>query len=255
MNENSTCDPTDRLMSTLRVRLPGATDAALDLELINVLDRFFRRTNAWRHEDDIKLIENVTDYSITPPENSVMVRVMQIFHGQQPVSPYYADTSSGTGFSSRQRIVADQMWSMDDPTLPAAAKFDPDQVIEQSNVIRYAIFYPEYIAVNLPSEEAVEKPVHVIMSLSINPSVCENGCGGLDLPEWMWHMYHDAWAHGVQAEMMSQISKPYTNPVMAEYHGRIFRNKMAFHKQEADRGFIHDRPTWRFPRGGWITRR
>lgn len=255
MKDDSTCDPTDRLMATLRARIPGATDAMLDLELINVIDEFFRRTNAWRYEDDIDLEENVLSYSITPPENAVMVRVMAMMHGGQPMAPFVGDTTSGTGFSSRQRIVADQMWAIDDPVLPAAAKYAPDQTIEQSNVLRYAIFYPEFIAVNLPpSKQAAEHPVHAILALTINPAICDCGCGGLDLPEWMWNTFHQAWLDGVQLNMLSQISKPYSNPVMAEYHGRRFRARMAFHKQESERGFIYDRPVWRFPRGGFITR-
>lgn len=252
----STCDPTDRLMATARSRLPGSTDADLNLELLNVVDEFFRRTNAWRYEDNIALSENVLEYAITPPENALLVRVLNMIHGGQPMAPYLGDTSSGTGFSSRQRLTADGSWPIDDPDLPAAAKYVPDQTIEQSNVLRYSIFWPEFIAVNLPpSEAATEKPIHAILALTINPSVCSNDCSGLDLPDWMWGTYHEAWLEGLQLRLMSQISKPYTNPVMAEYHGRRFRARMAFHKQEAERGFIYDRPTWRFPRGGFITRR
>ena len=37
---------TDRLMGNARMHLPGATDAAIQYELYNVLNDFFQATNA-----------------------------------------------------------------------------------------------------------------------------------------------------------------------------------------------------------------
>lgn len=39
---------TDRLMNNARIRLPGATDGAIQLELFNVLDEFFQRSKIWQ---------------------------------------------------------------------------------------------------------------------------------------------------------------------------------------------------------------
>lgn len=42
-----------RLMDTARVRLPGATDAAIQLELFAVMDEFFKETNSWMEDIDV----------------------------------------------------------------------------------------------------------------------------------------------------------------------------------------------------------
>lgn len=42
-----------RLMDTARVRLPGATDAAIQLELFTVVDDFLKETNAWMEDIDV----------------------------------------------------------------------------------------------------------------------------------------------------------------------------------------------------------
>lgn len=41
---------TDRLMNNARVRLPGATDGAIQLELFNVLNEFFQDSDIWQEE-------------------------------------------------------------------------------------------------------------------------------------------------------------------------------------------------------------
>lgn len=247
MAQDSTCDPMDRLMTTLRVRLPGVTDAMLEVELFNTIDEFFRRTNAWRYEDDIVLTEGEMEYEIDPPENSVMVRVMRMWHGDIPMEPYDYPDEGGTGMTSRGLITPIQTWADGD------ALFHPDKVISPSNVLRYSIFFPKYIALDLPpTDQAAKKLMRVAMSLSLAQG-CKD-CGGLDFPEWMHAAYFEAWLDGAQLRLMSQIGKPYSNPIYAEYHGRRFRNKMAFHKQEAERGFVYDKPNWRFPVGGFVSR-
>ena len=44
-------------------------------------------------------------------------------------------------------------------------------------------------------------------------------------------------------------AKPWSSPPHAIYHGKRFRNHMAYRKQEAVRGFNWGQPAWRFPRG------
>ena len=58
----SVCEPSDRLMQTLRVYVPGVTDEMIELELFNMMDEFFRRTSAWRFESDIEMVEDITEY-------------------------------------------------------------------------------------------------------------------------------------------------------------------------------------------------
>ena len=96
----NTCLPTDRLMQTLRVHTPGATDDLLTLELFNVMDEFFRRTSAWVYKSDITLLEDITEYGFVTPSDTAVVRLMGVSHQNIPVpsaaSTGVVQTSVGT---------------------------------------------------------------------------------------------------------------------------------------------------------------
>src|SRR4051812_1153360 len=87
------CAPNDRLMQTLRVHVPGATDAVLELELFNVMDQFFRRTSAWNYVTDINLVNGQLEYVIGTPVNTSVIRVMGVVHNGLTVP----SALSGTG--------------------------------------------------------------------------------------------------------------------------------------------------------------
>jgi hypothetical protein len=102
---------TDRLFDNMRVRLPGATDNALKLELYNVLDDFCREAFVWRETIDVPLTVGVTEYPITPVGTEI-VRVYSIDHTSLDVSnvtfefgtisfgtaPSAADVAAGSAF-------------------------------------------------------------------------------------------------------------------------------------------------------------
>jgi len=247
--------PIDRLMATLRSRLPGAIDPLIDLEIINVIDEFFRRTNAWRWQTVIGFVEGEQRYDLDVPENTQFVRVMKAIRWGSSVAEAIDDSSGGSSTAQgRGRLTADELHPDGD------AEYFPNRTVTQSGTLRYAIFYPDYLSVNLPpTAQDVQHPITIEMAISIDPLQCvpkddSLACSGLEIPEWMYDTFFRAWVDGVQASMMSQISKPYSNPEAAKYHGRRFRNQMAYHKQEADRGFVYERRSWRFPSGGFITR-
>jgi hypothetical protein len=241
----SSCAPLDRLMTTLRIRLPGAPDATLKVEMFNVMDAFFRRTNVWRYETDVTLTENTTEYPIFPPAETNLVRVMAVTHKGSPVSPI---TGAGSAASQRGRLSPDEMAPDGDPT------YYPDELQPSGTggVFHYSLYYPTYIAITLaPDENARQQPLRMIMALTLAQGCLECECDDWSVPDWMYDRYFDDWLNGVQASMMAMIAKPWSNPTMAQYHGKVFRQKMAFAKQEAMRGFVFDAPRWRFPRGGW----
>jgi len=80
------CDQAERLLQTLRTQIPGVTDDMLNLQLFNVIDEFFRRTNAWQHYDDIPLQENIQQYVIPVPSGAVIVRAMGASHNGMPIT-------------------------------------------------------------------------------------------------------------------------------------------------------------------------
>jgi hypothetical protein len=60
-------DQFEHILTTVRVRIPGVSDDAMKLELINVLDEFLQDSNVWRHEKPIPVTPEKLTYSIVPP--------------------------------------------------------------------------------------------------------------------------------------------------------------------------------------------
>ncbi len=83
----------DRLMNNARSRLSGAVDTVLQLELFNVMDDFFKKSNVWNEDIDI-MIPGMdpanTIYEITPTGPALIDKLLWVF--QVP-----DDTSIGRG--------------------------------------------------------------------------------------------------------------------------------------------------------------
>lgn len=79
------CTHQDRLLQTLRTQIPGVTDDMLSIQLFNVIDEFFRRTNAWRHTDEMPLEEDVSEYVFPVPSGATIVRAIAMSHNGQPI--------------------------------------------------------------------------------------------------------------------------------------------------------------------------
>lgn len=83
----------DRLMNNARSRLPGAIDTALQLELFNVMDEFFKKSNVWNEDIDL-IIPGLdpagTIYELTPTGPALIDKLLWVF--QIP-----DDTSIGRG--------------------------------------------------------------------------------------------------------------------------------------------------------------
>lgn len=80
-----------RFFNEVRVRLPGATDSALQLEMFAVMDDFFKGSNVWQEDIDITIPANdppYTIYDIVPDSPSLIDKVMWAFQApttaQQP---------------------------------------------------------------------------------------------------------------------------------------------------------------------------
>lgn len=77
----------NRIMDNLRVRLPGAVDSVLQLELFNTLNEFCCGSNIWREKIDVPITAGVKIYDLTPSGNSKVVRLMSLVDGNDfPVS-------------------------------------------------------------------------------------------------------------------------------------------------------------------------
>jgi hypothetical protein len=68
-----------RLIDNLRIRLPGALDGLIRLELFNVIDEFCRTTDANRREIQTTLTAGVNQYDIRP-DDAEIVMALQVAH-------------------------------------------------------------------------------------------------------------------------------------------------------------------------------
>lgn len=72
----------DRFMKTARVRIPGATDDALQLELFAVMDEFFKGSNVWQEDIDVAIAANGaagTTYFLVPSSPSTIDKLLWVF--------------------------------------------------------------------------------------------------------------------------------------------------------------------------------
>lgn len=243
----TSCSPIDRLVQTVTVECPGVTRELITLVAFNVIDEFCRRTSAWRHYDDILLTEGITEYAFGIPADAAIVRIMGVTHNGLPLRAAPVPGSSGSGLtqSSLGTLIPEMTFPDGDATfLPAQTDLQ-----ETSGLFSYAIYRPDYIQMTVaPDVEAVKYPLNACLALTISKSCLECDCGDWALEEWMYDMYFSDWLEGVLARLMGMPAKPWTNAVIATYHGKRFRNAMAFRRQEALRGFTYGTPAWRFPR-------
>lgn len=236
------CEPIDRLMQTLRIEAPGAPDATIQLQLFNAIDFFFRRTSAWQYRTDIELIQEVLEYDFSIPADSEVVRLMAIEHNGVPVM---AQPQSIVVAPALGTILADLTFPDGD------AAYNPDATdINESGIFTYALYKPTTISVApAPTSDQVKYPLKSVLALSIAKSCLETDCGDWALPDWMYDAFFEEWLAGTLSRMFMMPAKPWSSPTLAVTHGRKFRDRMAYRKQEALRGFTYNVPAWRYPRG------
>jgi hypothetical protein len=237
----SACAPTDRLLQTLKVHVPGVTDPLLELELFNVMDEFFRRTSAWKYLSQITLVENTFEYGLSTPGDTTIVRLMGVTHNNFPVPS--AISTSGVVQNSIGTLEPSELFPDGDVSV-APARTDLE-----GGIFSYAIYRPNYISLtSLPDAEARQYPLEAMFALTMARGCLECDCGDWSVPEWMWDMFFQDWLDGTLGRLYGMPAKPWANPTVAVYHGRRFRNAMAYRKQESLRGFTYNQPAWRFPR-------
>jgi hypothetical protein len=235
----SACAPVDRIMQTLRVSVPGATDDLLNLQLFNVMDEFFRRTSAWVHKSDITLVEDVQEYGFIVPADTQVVRMMGVTHQNVPVP---SATSTGVVQNSVGTIEPELVFPDGDISV------EPTRSDIEGGIFSYAIYRPNYISItSLPDAEARKWPLEIVLALTLARQCIESDCGEWSVEEWMWDMYFDDWLDGTLGRMYGMPAKPWASTTHAQYHHRRFRNAMAYRKQESIRGFTYGQPTWRYP--------
>ena len=239
----SACIPADRLVQTLLVQVPGVTNDMLNIQMFNVIDEFLRRTNAWKEDADVDLEVGVPTYGMPVPAGTSLIRVIGVSHNGQPL------VSAGAGITRQSigKLTPEEIFPDGDTS------YEPSETDLAAGTFSYAVYAPEYITTSVATdEEAVKYPLKVTMALSIGSTCLEFECGDWAIPEWMWDTYFQSWLDGTLSRLYAMPAKPWSSAVLGVYHGKKFRSTMAFHKQEAQRGFTYATPNWRFPRRGWV---
>lgn len=78
-----------RLISNLRMHLPGAVDGVIKLEIYNTMNEFFQDSNVWRESIEIPVYAGVTNYDLTSTGPSTIVRLMSVIdEHERPINAY-----------------------------------------------------------------------------------------------------------------------------------------------------------------------
>lgn len=236
------CIPADRLLQTLKTQVPGVTDDMLNLQLYNVVDEFLRRTMAWKVIEAVDLLEDQSVYDLPMPSGAEFVRMVAVSHNGVPIpgSPVGGIVTQSIG-----RLIPELVFPDGDGSYaPVATDYNAT-----TGFYTYSVFAPEYVQITFAADEEARKfPLMVTMAAALGTRCLECECGDWPMPEWMWNMYFQVWLDGTLARFYLMPFKPWSSPKEAVIHGRKYRDKLAYHKQESARGFVYDTPNWRFPR-------
>jgi len=83
----------NRLMDNLRIKLPGALDGVLQLELFNTLDEFLKTSCAWQETIQFTTRDGVREYYLTPVGPAQIVRLMWVRYADEEVRELYVEAS------------------------------------------------------------------------------------------------------------------------------------------------------------------
>jgi hypothetical protein len=87
----------------------------------------------------------------------------------------------------------------------------------------------------------------VTVALTVQDPTLRNGY--VTFPAWVLAKYREVILDGLLGRMMTQPSKPYTNPQMAVFHMRKFNQKTASARVEWQRNNVYGAQAWAFPNG------
>jgi len=109
----------NRIMDNLRIRLPGAVDELMKLELFNTLNDFFQDTNLWRVRLQFSTEVGARSYSLAPLPSSAYVRLISLIDskglGVSATMDVPGTIILATVPNTVQQLVAELTLTVDDP--------------------------------------------------------------------------------------------------------------------------------------------
>ena len=196
-----------RLLDTVRANAPGAMDGNVRLELFQVVNEFLQRSDIWHEEVELTTSNQSFFYEMPFFMNGGQINRLMWLEGQRP--PQTSTFQRGTPRRGYLERTGSQ----------AILKID-----------------------FLPANAEVWR-AHFAMSV-VDPT---DNNGLPILPVWIVSKYFDGLTSGVLFRLMMQPSKPYSNPKLADLHGRKFEEAKSLAKKEARAGFTFDGQRWTFP--------
>lgn len=217
----------DELMTVVA----GCTPAGARQALKATLREFNVQSAAWvRQLNPIDIKENKADYFLDPQPDAAVLFILAIDYLQpDPNNPTITDPNGR--FTSR-------LIPVQTPTIRHRAN------APISNPMWYAgdSEIPGKFTLLPPVDRDISKALFPYVALTMKEPWDER------VP-YTYQRYHfDKILDGATGRLFSQPGKPYTNPKMAQYHLRRFRNGMAQARDMAQRQFTTAGHDFRFPR-------
>lgn len=193
-------------------RTPGLVRKVAARELVLTAREFFERSSAWRTMlGPVDLKSVKKRYSLSPVDAySDVVQVLGVAFNGCPLKKLVAQPA--------------QFRSADQPT-------------------HYWLESPDVVRLWPTATTTVEDALTFYVALAPKQTVSH-------LPRIAQTHFYEALFDGVLGRVMSHPAKPYTNPILAQYHLKRFRNAIGVYAGQAKQGFSPGAPSWSFPKFG-----
>lgn len=101
-----------RLMDNLLLRLPGAVESVVRLEVFNTIDEFCRETNAWHEHQRVELRKGENRVPMFPSRTAEVVRIMGVFTQGSPINAAYRPNELTTLVTAQSDMEVDVAYSL-----------------------------------------------------------------------------------------------------------------------------------------------
>lgn len=197
-------------LNTLRIELPGSSDAGIKVVLWNVIKEFLQDSNAWIEQQPLNVISGTQDYSITPLDGGQTIRLVAVLDGFN-VAVNATMQNFGT-LNVRTKI---QVTSV--PVTPGTPI-----VLSAQNP--WTVFLVKNIALPKTRDDI---------------PIC---------PAFVLQVYSNYIEAGVMGRMMSQKNKSYSDPQLGKEHLMRFKDGVNIARNDAWNQNILGGQRWMYPR-------
>lgn len=129
----------ERFMKNIRVRLPGATDDAIQLEWFNTMDEFFRGSNVWQEDIDMAVPAGDpagTIYYLTPTAPSLIDKLLWAFQKPDDPNQYRGPQLLGVAMSVPGEVVL-QMQPSEEVTYRVTVSLTVQDPVQRDGYIQF----------------------------------------------------------------------------------------------------------------------